>query len=96
MMAGELATVIVASTAALTAFGGGAKFLWDKIEARFVAIDYKLEACERREADGKERSAAHVTVIELLWQEVERLSPDGSKALTRALKLLGELKRETD
>lgn len=99
----EIAAIIGAVTTLLIAMGGGAKFLWSKLEKRqkeakaevdqrFAAIDEKLAACEAREKAGQARSAAHVTVIELLWQEVERLSPDGSKALRRALKLLTDLK----
>jgi hypothetical protein len=96
VMAGELAGIITAATGLLGALGLAAKFLWNKIEARFLAIDVKLEACEQREHAAQERSAKHVTVIELLWQEVERLSPDGSRVLARALKLLDSLKKEQD
>lgn len=93
-MAGEAAALIVAGTGVLGAVGATGKFLWNKVEARFVAIDAKLEACELREKAGLDRSAAHVSVIELLWQEVERLSPEGSRALTRAGKLLADLKKD--
>lgn len=88
----ELAAIIVALTALLGLLGGGMKFLWNKVEARFVEIDKKLAECEAREKASQSRSSAHVTVIELLWQEVERLSSGGSKALHRASKLLNDLK----
>jgi len=92
--AGGTAALITAFSGLLAGASVAAKFMWNKIEARFDAIDGKLAACEAREKGALERHSSHVTVIELLWQEVERLSPDGSKALTRALKLVSDLKNE--
>jgi len=110
----DLAAIITALTGLLIALGGGARWLWNKIEARAVAreadveerikaVEAKVAECEQRETAGrareeaaKERSAAQVTVIELLWREVERLSPEGSKVLKRAHQLLTDLKKDAD
>lgn len=63
-----------------------------KYEDRLSEIDEKLEECHRREIASHERRAKHLTVIELLWREVERLSPKNNRVLTRAKHLLDELK----
>lgn len=89
----ELAAILVAAGGLLTTLGGGVAFIWRKVEARFKSIEAKLVECELREKAGQDRSVAHVTVIELLWQELERLSPDGSKVLVRAHQLLTDLKK---
>lgn len=81
----ELAALITAGTGLITAIGAAIAFIWRKIEARLTALETRGENCELR-------SAKQVTVIELLWQEIERLAPDGSKVLARAHKLLGDLK----
>ncbi|MXO73590.1 hypothetical protein [Alteraurantiacibacter buctensis] len=81
----DLAAIITAATGLLVALGGAIAWLWNKLENRFTAIEQRAEGCE-------ERSAVQTTVIELLWQELERVTPDGSKVLARALKLLNDLK----
>lgn len=90
----DIAAIVMAITGLLGLAGAGIRFLWNKIEARFAVIDGKLAECEKRESAGKDRSASHVAVIELLWGEVERLSPEGSRAIVRAGKLLSDLKKE--
>ena len=85
------AGVITAIISGLIAFGGSVKWLWDKIEKRFMLIEQKLDECHKREMEGVERRSKQVTVIELLWQEVQRIAPD-SKVFERAKKLLDELK----
>lgn len=81
----DLAAIITATTGLLVALGAALKFLWNKLEARFTAIEQRGQECE-------ERSSVQTIVIELLWREVERLLPDGSPVLARAQKLLSDLK----
>jgi hypothetical protein len=94
----EIAGIITALVGVLTAMGGGMKFVWIKIEARIKALDGKidtmqteLDQCHAKHERSLERRAVQLTVIELLWQEVERISP-GSAVLLRGKKLLDELK----
>lgn len=87
----HIAPIILAIVAAMTALGAVAKFVWDKIENRFVDIETKLEACEKREGSSKDRRAVHLIVIELLWAELKQIAPE-SLALKRGKKLLDELK----
>lgn len=84
----EIATIITASVALLGALGGAIKWLWVKLEARFTAIEKRGQDCE-------ERSAVQLIVIELMWQEITRLAPDGSLVLERAQRLLDKLKKES-
>lgn len=85
------ATLITAVVGLLTALGAVGKFVWDKVEARFKAIELELAKCHKREDASRERRAVQLTVIELLWLEVKRHLPD-SPALERARKLLEDLK----
>ncbi len=62
-----------------------AKWLWDKIESRFKVIETALEEC-------RDHSAIKLTVIELMWQEIENLAPD-SLVLRRVKRLLDGLKK---
>lgn len=89
----DAAEFITAGGGLLTAIGAAAAFIWNKIEKRFAEIDGELEKCHEREVSGQERRAIQRTVIELIWQEVERLAPDGNKVLARAKRLLDELKQ---
>lgn len=65
---------------------------------RLTEIEKQLEECREREQVSHLRRAKHLTVIELLWQEVLRLSPRTSSrkakntVLDRAKHLLDELK----
>lgn len=89
----HLPAIITAFVALLGAAGAAIKWLWDKIEARFVKIETALEECEKRELASNERRGKHLTVIELLWAEVVRLSKGGqNNVLNRAKHLLDELK----
>lgn len=83
--------IVIAGIGALGTIGGGIAFVWDKLEKRFVDIEAKLSECHAREMVGQERRAVQLTVIELLWQQVERLEP-GAPVLARAKRLLDELK----
>lgn len=87
----EIATIITAGVAALGALGTAGRFVWNRIEARFQAVEVELAHCREREALSVERRAIQLTVIELLWQEVQRHVP-GSQVLTRARDLLDDLK----
>lgn len=88
----DLAAIITASVGLLAALGGGARFVWNKIEARFARVEAALEQCHERELRSQTRRAVQLTVIELLWQEVQRLAPR-SKVLDRARHHFDELKK---
>lgn len=94
----DLSEVITAVVAAAGVCGSGIGFIWHKVERRFAEIELKLEACESREDEGQKRRARQLIVIELLWQEIERLAPDGPmpKVLARAKQLLDDLKISND
>jgi hypothetical protein len=87
----ELAGLITAGTGLLIAVAGGGRFIWNKIEARFERVEGALDECHQREAKGQERRAVQLTVIEILWQEIQRIAPK-SKVLIRAKHHLEELK----
>lgn len=91
----ETSELIVAGVAVLGAAGATGKFVWNKIETRFTAIEDKLEECHDRELVSQERRAVQLTVIELLWQEVKRHVPD-SQVLTRAGRLLDGLRSQQE
>lgn len=99
MMSTEgIVTAIVGGGGVLTVVGGGIKFVWNKLEARFAKIEKELEECRRREvaslrreAESNVRRAKQITVIELLWQKVKELDP-AAAVLDRAKHLLDELK----
>lgn len=88
----DLAALITAIVGILATVGAAGRFVWNKIEARFDAVDAELAKCEARERENQERRAVQLTVIELLWLEVKRLAPDAG-VLTRAEKLLGTLRK---
>ncbi len=81
----NVAPILVALGGLLTALGAVAKWLWDKIESRFKVIETALEEC-------RDHSAIKLTVIELMWQEIENLAPD-SLVLRRVKRLLDGLKK---
>jgi putative protein kinase ArgK-like GTPase of G3E family len=87
----ELAGIIAAIVPLLALLGAGIRFLWNKIEARFVAVETALDECHEREARSHERRAVQLTVIEILWQEIQRIAPK-SQVLVRAKHHLDELK----
>lgn len=96
--ASDVITAIAGGGGALAACGGAIKFVWDKIETRFLAIEDELARChereiasQRRETASQERRAVLTTVIELLWQEVKRIDPN-APILARAQHLMNELK----
>lgn len=92
MSAGEIIGAIVGG---LSTVGGGAAFIWNKVEKRLAAFEAQLDECEKRERESLDRRAVQLTVIELLWQEVTRLAPE-TAVLKRAKKLLDDLKDQND
>lgn len=91
MDAAQITAVGTASVAGLGSIGAGCRFVWKKVEARFAAIEAELVHCRNRERADQERRAIQLSVIEILWQEVERVTPD-SFVLRRAGKLLDGLR----
>lgn len=91
MNGADLAAVITAGVGALTAIGVAVKFVWNKLETRFLFIENELQKCQDKHSEEKERRGVHLTVIELLWQELTRHDPK-STVLQRAKKLLDEIK----
>ena len=91
-----VAELILAGVAVLGALGAAGKFVWNKIERRFLLIDIALEECRKREQVSVQRRATHMLAIELLLQEVERLSPRKSRVLMRVKSLLDALSHEGD
>lgn len=96
----EIVTAIVGSGGVLTIVGAGARFIWNKIEARFSTIEIELQQCRqreteslKREADSRVRRQMQITVIELLWLKVKELDPT-AHVLDRAKHLLDELKQK--
>lgn len=89
----HLPALITAVVTLLATIGAGLRWVWVQIQTRFERIEAELEKCHQREASSTERRAKHLIVIELLWQEVQHLSPHGENAvLVRAKHLLDELK----
>lgn len=88
---GASALLVTAIAGALGTVGGGIKFIWNKVEKRFQAIEAQLLECRTREVAAAEKASVKLIVIELLWQEVCRHNPT-SPVLARAKKLLDDLK----
>lgn len=87
----DLAPLITATAALLAALGAAGKFIWTKLEARFKSIDNELAHCRRREKIAGLRRTSHMVAIELLLQELERLSPQKSRVLPKVKLLLDEI-----
>ena len=90
-----MSELIAGLIAAAVPVGSGIGFVWHKLEKRFSSIEERLEECRLREIESQRRSQVKLTVIELLWQEIERNTP-GNAVLRRARRLLDGLKREQD
>ena len=88
----EIAVLITSIVGALSATGAAIAWLWNKIEKRFEKVETALEECRKREARSAEREGKHLTVIELLWQEVERKTRGPNAVLDRAKRILDDLK----
>lgn len=91
----DLPTILTAAGVSLPTLGAGIAFLWNKLEKRFATIERKLEECQQREDRQKQRGSVHLIVIELLWQEVTRLTGiSQNPTLNRAKSLLDGLKKD--
>lgn len=88
-----IVTAIFGGGGALACIGAGVKFIWDKVENRFKAIEAELKQCRDREAETKAQAAGQLTVIELLWLALKQVDP-GNSALKRGKKLLDDLKED--
>lgn len=94
-MIAQLAGIITASVGALALLGGGIKWLWTKIEARFERIEKDLAACRAREDRSDARRARMWTVIEILIEAIERLDPE-DRLLHRAKDMVATIKSLDD
>lgn len=90
----DFAAIVTAVIGSFGTLGTAGAFVWNKIERRFDEIDGELDKCRERETAAQKRSAVHITVIELLWQEIKRLHPSDQEpqTLLRAKKLMDDLK----
>lgn len=78
-----------------TALIGGGSFgwLWRWIAKRFEQLERKLEACEKREKQGRDRRAKMWRIIDLLLDAFEDIDPHPRK-LDRVRGLLAELRED--
>ena len=97
-----VSSVISAGAGVAGILGGAIAFLWGRVEWNNSKIKRELAKCQAREIAQRQREhqivignhehrAALTIVIELLWQEIQRLSPDAI-VLKRAKRLLDDLK----
>lgn len=89
----DLPALLTAGAGLLTVLGAAAAFIWNKLEARFLAIERELAKCHAREGLSGQRRAHHMLAVELLLQEVERLSPSKSRVIGRVKRVLEEIDR---
>lgn len=78
---------------ALVAFIGSFGGLWRWIAKRFEQLEQKLEACEDREDQGRDRRAKMWRIIDLLLDAFEDIDPHPRK-LDRVRGLLAELRED--
>lgn len=90
----NIAPIILACVALLTALGAAVAWLWNKLEHRFTEIELALAECKKRELDAVDRRQLSRAAMELLWQELKRTAPK-SPVLARAKKLMDEMKVES-
>ena len=93
MSAGDISGVVTAGATIAGLLGGAISFVWVRFEITHRTVKKELQKCNEREARGRERRGVLTTVIELLWQEVQRLAPD-AHILLRAKKLLDDIRME--
>jgi hypothetical protein len=88
----NLGAIIVAATAFLALVGGGMRFVWKKIEARFGKIETALNECRERDLKKDRQLSAVVLCIKLLVPEVERLDTDPTRnhTLRQVRSILGQ------
>lgn len=85
--------VVSAGASVATILGSGIAAVWARLEYTNRKIQESLKQCEKREIAGRERRLAMTTVIEVLWMELKRLSPQ-SDVLRRSKKLLDDIKHK--
>ncbi len=78
---------IAAALAFIGSFGG----LWRWIVKRFEQLEHKLEACEDRDDQSRDRRAKMWRVIDLLLDAIEDIEPQ-HRRLDRVRGLLAELR----
>ena len=71
----------------LATIGGGIAFVWNKIDARFTAIEAKLKQCERRDRRSRKQNGLLMSAVEILLAKIQDLAPDAA-VITRARELL--------
>lgn len=91
----DLSNIITAGATVAGVLGGAISFLWARVEFTNRKTKQSLVKCEQREANSKERHLKQLTIIELLWQEIERLVPD-ALVLRRAKTLLNDMKHDEE
>jgi len=94
----EVSSIVSTGIAVAGFLGSGIVFLWGRVEFNNRKIQRELHKCHDREVKGRERRGILMTVIELLWQEVNHLLPQSgnSMVLDRAKKLLDGIKTEDE
>jgi hypothetical protein len=92
----DLPALITAGTLAASTIGGGFVWVVTWVQRRFEKIEKALAECKKRELQQVKINGGHVTVIEMLWRECERLGDDATRAvLKRSEKVLDDLKRRS-
>ena len=90
MNAAEITAIAAAVVSIGGAIGAVGKFVWNKIEARFAAIEASLEECRERSDLSEKRRNILITIIEVLKQEFRHHLPNENAALGRADELMEE------
>lgn len=88
---GDASSIVSVGLSVAGVLGTAVTWLWARVEKSNKEIRAELRKCSEREIRGREKHLAMTTIVELLWQEVERLTPD-AKILKRARKLLDDMK----
>lgn len=96
----DVSTLLISAGFTLPTVGGGIAWVWKEIKAsrreserRFALVEADLDKCRKREVRGVRYLSVHLTVIELLWQDIRALTGGRqTPAQKRAKKLLDGLK----
>lgn len=86
------APILVAIGSLMAIIGGAFKWLWNKVELRSIANEARFTAIEKALEECRTDGSIKLTVIELMWQEIEQLAPN-SPVLRRVKRLLDGLKK---
>lgn len=81
------AVIAVLGGGTLASIGGGIAFVWNKIDARFTAIETKLKQCERRDRRSRKQIGLLLSAVEILLAKIQDLAPEAA-VITRARELL--------